>query len=784
MAEKKDEKRVTRVLPRKNDRVTEKLPESGYQPDRDPGRSHQPDSKPASWSRTVLQIDEIVDGRYLVLTEPIGEETGEAQVFKCTDLQTQQEVALKLYRTDVFPKKEVMENLVNLDHPNLVGLRGYGQWTGRFYEIQEFCSGGSISEKMPLAESKVVNYLRQIVTGLKFCHDQGIVHRDVKPNNILFRDIEGRDLVLGDFGISSFLPEGEHEKKTRTFMVFTIDYCSPEQLRLREVGAPTDYYSLGITLCCLLEGRSPFYGLSDDEIVDCHLQGKVPSPAGASDDFIRLIKGLLRGSPLKRWGYSQVTAWLRGDPILDNEGKPDKGEVYYQEGISYPEFPEAKNPLELSRHLDEFDAVGDLFKGKISLWVKLFDQALAEKIIDIEEEYAHNQDLGVFKLRFILDPDLPLIAGGREISDLRDMVAALRSKDERCLADLSDFFWSGHVEAWMDAKRNNGGDSKLVARIREFRVKHTGRRKMGTLHLLFMLTPQAPLRLGPGQVVKSPEEMADVLIRHPEVSDVVKAYLFNGQLAAWLEICFPERLEDAAFLSDCEERYSKDRPLGINALIWYFRPNTPFVFGRKQVTSPSELAACIDENKESWNRGVDLIHSGILRAWLTSTGMLEDASAFDALIANESFSNDVKLEMLLHLLDPDLPKPVVACSTRSIDMGDIPAGGTGIHEFLIKNEGRGQLTGKLRIEGVGNEVSLSPAVLDGAETRVLIKARPPSWLSPGINREGRIIVESNGGGLELPVKYMVDFPEWTPPPEPAPPGPVSRFISWLASLFE
>ena len=534
----------------------------------------------------------------------------------------------------------------------------------------------------------------------------------------------------------------------------------------------------------LLTGKSPFEGLGDDEIVDRHFQGEIPIPEDVSEEFRALLRGLLRQSANLRWGYKQVRAWLKGAPILTDGGLPDRDERYFGREISYPECAAAKNPVQLARHLEDFDAARELFRGRISLWVKLFDPQMAERIVEIEEQYTEDPEKGLLKLRYLLDASLPLTIAGCDIHDIRELGKALTSKDRALLEGIKEAFWDGTIETWIGAIYSDARGRELAGRIKGFRQRHRGRRQMGILHLAFMLDPSAPLGLGQGHQARTPEELAEAA-HVPELNKAVKAYLFSGQAAAWLEIAFPERPEDARFLRQAALDYQQNSDLGLEALYWYFRPEAPFTLGGKQIHDPAALAALIDQNEAGQRYGLEIVQNGRLRTWLMSTGRLVDPSVFDAIASNETFSSEVKLEMILRLLDPELPKPVLETDTKKVDLGLVEAGGSKTAEIEFINSGRGTLTGEVRVEGAGSDVLLDPCKLEGHRTLVRIKAQPAHYLADGVARQANIIVESNGGGLQIPLTYrivkLVAVPE--PESQPAKDSPLGRMLKWVGDLI-
>ena len=783
-SEKPKDPRVTERLPEREERITERLPQEGSErvterlPGSGEGRVTErlpeapegggvterlPDEEgreipfkviPAEAPRTgLLKSAEIVDGRYEVEEGPLADKTGEAELYRCLDHQTRETVALKYYRAEVTPKNEVLKSLVNLEHPNLVALRGYGQWGGHFYEVQEFCEGGGVTDLLPLSEADLKSWLGQMVSGLKFCHDHGIVHRDVKPGNLLFRDRERTQLVIGDFGISSFLAEEEGRQITRTYMFFTMDYASPEQLRLRQVSAATDYYSLGITLIHLFLGHTPFADLAYHEVVDAHLQGNVPIPEGLSDRFQTLLKGLLHKNADYRWGYDQVMAWLRDEPILEK--------VYFDKEMPYPACPEAGNPHQLARCLDDFDAKDELFRGRLTMWAGFFNSDLAAEIAAIEKEYEDQPDLGVFKLKYTLNSDLPLSIEETDISDMLQLVEALTSEDRILQAGLRKAFWDGRIDTWIETAFRGPRGLELAEKVRDFRERHAGREWMGALPLLFMIDPARPLDLGPGLAVASPEEMIAALVKNPEAKSVIHKLLRTGQLEAWLEIAFPERADDLAHVAHYAALAEKQPDLALMAVIWRFRPKTSLTYGDWKVKTPKELAALIDQEPNGWKKGLELLERGWLRAWLVSTGRLRDPRPLDELMANQQLTSDATLEAVLHLLDPDLPHPEAVVDRKEVRLGHIAPGDTRTVELVFTNQGRGRLSGRLFAEGGANELMVVPQVLQGDSTLVKVICQPPDWLKSDISRQILLVADTNGGKIEIPFTYRITKEEET-----------------------
>jgi serine/threonine protein kinase len=161
--------------------------------------------------------------------------------------------------------------VAELNHPHILPVYDFGIDEGIAYMVMGYASGGSLAAKLspargggPLAVQKAARYLSQAATALDYAHSKGIVHRDVKPQNLL---LEGTRLLLSDFGIARVV--GKHEDKSNPASAPTITmngaplrgtpfYLAPEQVGTAPVDRRADIYALGVTLYQMLTGRIPF----------------------------------------------------------------------------------------------------------------------------------------------------------------------------------------------------------------------------------------------------------------------------------------------------------------------------------------------------------------------------------------------------------------------------------------------------------------------------------------------------------------------------------------------
>jgi eukaryotic-like serine/threonine-protein kinase len=179
----------------------------------------------------------------------------------------------------------------SLVHPNIMPVHEYGERDGLAYLVMPYISGGTLRDEleregsMPLA--KAVNYLEQMATALSVAHDCGVIHRDVKPANIL-ETPEGR-LVLSDFGLVKIVAEGQIPQNRLTgagVPLGTPDYMAPEQvLGGSEVDARADIYSLGCILYHMITGVTPFSGDMPMQVAMQHLHTPPPPPSSLRPDL-------------------------------------------------------------------------------------------------------------------------------------------------------------------------------------------------------------------------------------------------------------------------------------------------------------------------------------------------------------------------------------------------------------------------------------------------------------------------------------------------------------------
>ena len=206
-------------------------------------------------------------GRYHIL-EQLGE-GGMAVVYKAYDTRLENEVAIKFIRMEEFGSRHAdkmlkrfqieARNMARLTHQNIVKVMDYGEFEGNPYLVMPYLPGGTLKQMLgkPIPWQKALQLILPISRALGYAHKQGVIHRDVKPSNILITE-EG-DPMLSDFGIAKILEGEDGQTLTTTGMgMGTPEYMSPEQAEGKKVDARSDIYSLGIILFELVTGKKPF----------------------------------------------------------------------------------------------------------------------------------------------------------------------------------------------------------------------------------------------------------------------------------------------------------------------------------------------------------------------------------------------------------------------------------------------------------------------------------------------------------------------------------------------
>ncbi|MCC7369527.1 MAG: serine/threonine protein kinase [Chloroflexi bacterium] len=216
------------------------------------------------------------------LMEPAGA-GGMAQVWRAYDTRLDRYVAIKFlspqYATDPTYLERFRREaraISRLDHPNILTIHDFGEQDGWTYMVSPYLGGGTLAGRLrrgPWSIAEALHSLEPLASALDYAHAQGIVHRDVKPSNVLLTT-DGR-VVLSDFGIARIV-EGSTMLSQAGLIVGTPMYMSPEQADGQPAGPPSDLYSLGVVAYEMLTGRPPFLGETPLALLRAHLDKPLP----------------------------------------------------------------------------------------------------------------------------------------------------------------------------------------------------------------------------------------------------------------------------------------------------------------------------------------------------------------------------------------------------------------------------------------------------------------------------------------------------------------------------
>jgi YVTN family beta-propeller protein len=244
---------------------------------------------------------------------------GMGVVYMAEDLRLKRKVALKLLAPGLAEDERFRVHLLaeselaaSLDHPNIVPIYEAGEADGRIFISMRFVEGEdmkSLLERGPLAPAQALALVSQIASALDAAHARGLVHRDVKPSNILIAPEAGHEgadhVYLADFGLTKRIadPDAPAEQAQRAG---TVDYMAPEQIRGESVDGRADVYSLGCLLFECLTGGPPFHDRPDVAVLFAHLEEEPPTMTarrpGLAEAVDSVIARALAKSPDDRYG--------------------------------------------------------------------------------------------------------------------------------------------------------------------------------------------------------------------------------------------------------------------------------------------------------------------------------------------------------------------------------------------------------------------------------------------------------------------------------------------------
>lgn len=369
----------------------------------------------------------------------LSESSGEAQIYLVE--REGENYVLKVYYPNFDVNKKLLQTIRMFDFEMIVKLYDFGktyvEGKHRYYELMEYLHGGTLSQYHLNGDlNRFRRIALQAAAALAYCHNNNILHKDIKPSNFFFRDDSHEELVLGDFGISSMLEKDG--KSHRTTQARTPIYAAPEMYSdvidgVVELTPSADFYSLGMTLFALWLGENP---MSSNERVMMRQknEGRLPRLNELPDSVKRIVQGLTAVNPMSRWGYEQVEKWFLGEEVAVDISSPF---LRYKNFIVDPERNlVADNVHELIPLLVENErlATGYLYNGRISQWLESCgNMKLATVVKDIVvNRYPVDQHAGLMASVYAMEPTYPYKdVGGNLCDDVHSVAISMLSYIEQ-----------------------------------------------------------------------------------------------------------------------------------------------------------------------------------------------------------------------------------------------------------------------------------------------------------------------------------------------------------------
>lgn len=331
-----------------------------------------------------------INDRYQII-RTIGE-GGMANVYLAHDLILDRNVAVKILRGDLaddekFVRRFQREAIAasSLSHPNIVEMYDVGEDDGKYYIVMEYVEGKTlknlIKKRGGLTLPEVIDIMTQLTSAIACAHDSNIIHRDIKPQNVLIK--EDGLVKITDFGIAMALNSNE---LTQTNSVMgSVHYLPPEQANGKGATVKSDIYSLGIVMFELLTGQLPFKGDNAVEIAIKQMKNQIPSVCNINSLIPQSVENIILKACAKnpKNRYANVVEMYNDiETCLDEDRKDEKRYVYqYSETDDLENTKELKNIKQLTEEKSELDEIEENEENKKSYKILLISGLIVSAII-------------------------------------------------------------------------------------------------------------------------------------------------------------------------------------------------------------------------------------------------------------------------------------------------------------------------------------------------------------------------------------------------------------------
>ncbi|MEI6520342.1 MAG: protein kinase [bacterium] len=554
----------------------------------------------------VLAAGTVICGEYTVIKTVFPQESTRPGLYLCSSKTV--DVMIKVAAMMFPPRQDLWEKLPQLSHPGIINTYNVIQQDEYYYEIQEYCNGGTLADRVPIVGEKSAEtspewimtvMMPQINEALKYLHGQGIIHRDIKPANIYIQIENGKErMVLGDFDISSVM-EGSKTSRDTQRMAGTWIYTAPEAFpryvddnasgKVGRISRACDYYSLGITIIELLSGSTSLHQSKLPDLFDFYLQGgAVEVPAGLPGKLTMLLRGLLIRNRRTRWSTEEVDRWLN-----DCNNEADMMKIANDQ--SY-QLAQANRPYKINNKIvvdlpgladlmfDEQDAaIEDIITSEVLInWIAAIDTDIARNIRRYRDSN-YTEPMSVYYYSIIsCDPARPFVFyDGYEAANEDEWIIcahkfAIKNKivNSLCTEELLIYF-----EMWLRLKeRPNVEMADKVAKLKDTPLETR------LEELTYMIQQNRPFTIMRGVFAATPADLVKMVYANkdlwkgksrPVVYDMAMSRWKDGALCAWLR---QRGLEKLAQQIDVIKEELKDNVLAaFEKILRLLEPDLPMV---------------------------------------------------------------------------------------------------------------------------------------------------------------------------------------------------------------
>jgi len=540
------------------------------------------------------EVDFLLKGRVYRNIKCLSDTSGEAQVFLVEGEEGER--VLKIYYPNITIKKTLMRIIQNVSIEVVVRVYDYGKTyvdgKNRDYELMEYFRGGTLNEYDLAGDFNQFRRIAlQAAAALAFCHNNNIIHKDIKPSNFFFRGINHKELVLGDFGISSVL-EGE-EKMHRTTQARTPIYAAPEMYNdvidgEVEITPSVDFYSLGITLMTVWLGENP---LSQNERVLMRKknEGRLPRINELPDRVKMIVQGMTSVNPMTRWGYDEVERWFLGENVKVDISSPL---LRYRSFIVDPERNlVADNIHELIPLLldNERLAISYLYNGRIASWLEQCGNVkLSSAVKDIvSNRYPADQHAGLMAAVYVMEPTYPYKdLRGNLCDDIHSATVSVLSYQDDYILALRNPNDSLFLYLEYHSKVN-------VKRLRSYFAPESKMdRRVAILKLAYEVDPEIPFL--PRRQSSTLSEIVHSF-GYEDCSDDEWNSLSDGRLLSWMYSHEDRMACEALRIMTANKKPS--RSLGYKVL---YNMDRDAAFDLREADTPQKVGEVLCEDLKSW----------------------------------------------------------------------------------------------------------------------------------------------------------------------------------------